>query len=103
MMADCAARMVSHMCDLHDGRYTVQYIALVMTAACMMYAHLYTLHVVVVATGAEAAVAVMAGCELPANGSRFPVYGQLHSKAAHSNAWPSDVPVTSASVSKAST
>ena len=33
---------------------------------------LYTPHVVVVATGAEAAVAAMAGGELPANGTRFP-------------------------------
>ena len=72
MMADCAACMVSHMCDLHDGRYTVQYIALGMTAACMVYAHLYILHVDVVATGAEAAAAIMTGGELPANGSRFP-------------------------------
>ena len=71
-MADCAACMVSHMCDLHDGRYTVQYIALGMTAACMVYAHLYILYVVVVATGAEAAVAIMTGGELPANGSRVP-------------------------------
>ena len=67
-----AAGMISHMCDLHDGRYTVQYIALDMTAACMMYTHLYTLHVVVVATGAEAAVVVTAGRALLANGSRFP-------------------------------
>ena len=29
----------SHMCDLHDGRFTVQYIAFDMTAVCMMYAH----------------------------------------------------------------
>ena len=33
---------------------------------------LYTPHVVVVATGAEAAVAAIADGELPANGTRFP-------------------------------
>ena len=33
---------------------------------------LYTLHVFVVAAGAEAAVAAMAGGELPATGCRFP-------------------------------